>query len=321
MHIDLKLGLSCNNACVHCVMEPARKKLERANRALDSAPEAINRLVDRLLAQGITSITLTGGEPTLREDFFTLLDRLSRENLSVFAQTNGRRLARAENLAKLERIPKDNIVFVIAMHSHNRQTHDAITRREGSFDETVAAIKGLKKLGFKLCGKMVLSRKNVFDIKDALALYAELGFDEVVVAYPHAQEFGKKAYLDIAPEYSLVKTALKELGANRGIPVYWETIPFCQLPAPEFYAASVDLQSLGQKMAGGAANIEMSVTGERIDWQEKRLEIKRKSAACGKCLLDKACEGPWEEYIGAYGESEFVPVEDPAVIEAFLERL
>ena len=61
MHIDLKLGLSCNNACIHCIMEPVRKLLLRERKHIDASPDAVEDIIRTLTERGIDSVTLTGG--------------------------------------------------------------------------------------------------------------------------------------------------------------------------------------------------------------------------------------------------------------------
>lgn len=109
--------------------------------------------------------------------------------MAITIQTNGRMLAKAAFMEELCAIAPDNISFVIALHSHEEKTHDEITRRRGSFRETVKGVENLRRTKFATTGKMVLSNKNVEHIARCLEFCGSLGFSEVIVAYPHAEDF------------------------------------------------------------------------------------------------------------------------------------
>lgn len=323
MHIDLKLGLSCNNACIHCIMEPVRKLLLRERKHIDASPDAVANIIRTLTERGVDSVTLTGGEPTLRGDFFTLLERLCQLDIAVTVQTNGRLLGGEKAAERLRALPDRRILFVVALHGSEAALHDAITRVRGSFDETVHAVHILHDLGFRVCGKMVLSRRNVNAVADTLDAMASLRMEEAIVAFPHAEGFTAEALGRVVPRYAEVRRALAGLSLSSGFHhhVFWETIPFCQLPGPDFYVRSVDLDFLRERLHRQSTCIEMSMTGQHINWEESRKSIKAKGKACSSCLLDRVCEGVWEEYLPLHGESDLEPVTDMNRIRAFLERL
>lgn len=320
MHIDLKLGLACNNACIHCIMEPVRKSLLAEGGCIDSTTGHLESIVRSLESEKPDSITLTGGEPTLRRDFFDILEMASTLNAGIIVQTNGRLLAGQEE--SLRRFAGRDILFVIALHGASASLHDRVTRRPGSFAQTLEGLRTVQNMGFRICGKMVLSNINVGYIGTTLGLMKELALDECIVAFPHAEDFSPEDIRMVVPTYSLVRQQLMNLEAsdvffNR---VNWETIPFCQLPYDAFQSHSIDLDYLKEKIQHRKINIEMSMTGQSIDWQTTRQEIKAKPASCGYCLFDHICEGVWAEYISVYGGEEFKPIRDIETAAA-LERL
>ena len=65
--IDLKVGFSCNNRCIHCVVSD---KYSEKNLSL----EEIKRLIEYYISQyGSIKLTLTGGEVTIRKDYCQLM--------------------------------------------------------------------------------------------------------------------------------------------------------------------------------------------------------------------------------------------------------
>ena len=103
--------------------------------------------------------------------------------------------------------------------------------------------------------------------------------------------------------------------------VFWETIPFCQMPHPEFFRHSIDLDFLRSRLNEEKTYIEMTMTGQHIDWEESRKEIKAKGACCTSCLLEKVCEGVWEEDLPLHGEGDLIPITDIAQAEALWSSL
>lgn len=323
MHIDLKLGLSCNNACIHCIMEPIRKNLVQRQHLVDSSFENIESIIDTLKPRNVTSITLTGGEPTLRPDFFALLEKLHGLDLELTIQTNGRILGKEKAVERLRGLAGDKILFVIALHGADASVHDKITRVKGSFAETVQGIKNLRDLGFKVCGKMVLSHLNVNVIAETLDFMSDLIMDEAVVAFPHAEDFTPRTLKKVVPSYSRIKESLANITFSKPFhhQVFWETIPFCQFPDPVFYARSMDLCYLGENLQNHDTVIEMSMLGEKIDWQKSRRHIKAKAKNCSGCIMDKVCEGVWKEYFSLYDDEDFHPIRDISALQLLWERL
>jgi len=323
MHMDLKVGLSCNNKCRHCVMEPVRRRLLAEDQPADTEFSVLKALIEDGLGRGMKSITLTGGEPTLRADFWRLLRAAVAAGLAVTVQTNGRLLAGRKAEAELTALSRRDIVFVVALHGPEAEIHDRITRAPGSFAETVEGLHNLVNLGFPVCGKLVLSNYNLAVMPATLGFMHRLGLKEVLVAFPHAEDFSLTELRDVLPSYAEVKKVLIEI--NSGLwsleLLKWESIPFCVFPTPEFFSQSIDLDYLRQRLKNEATSIEMTMTGQRLDWTESRQTVKGKSHQCRSCLLDLVCEGVWEEYLDLYGDRDFVPVSNQEVVASFLEKL
>lgn len=74
----------CNLKCSYCDTSWANSP------TVDFVEQSPSEVVDYIKSTGIYRVTLTGGEPTLQEDFHTLLELLSKEeSLSVEVETNG----------------------------------------------------------------------------------------------------------------------------------------------------------------------------------------------------------------------------------------
>lgn len=83
----------CNLNCSYCDTKWANVP------TADYTEQSPQEIVDYIKSTGISRVTLTGGEPTLQKDFYTLLELLSKEDISAEIETNG-----ATDISKLSKI-------------------------------------------------------------------------------------------------------------------------------------------------------------------------------------------------------------------------
>ena len=143
-YIRLSITDVCNFKCTYCLPE-GYKKTPGDTRSFMSAEE-ISRLTKALTQLGVCKIRLTGGEPTVRKDFFNILkDMKQNSNIpKVTMTTNGYRL---DKIAKqLHEAGLDGIN--ISIDSLNRETFKKLTGHD-RLNEILEGIKILQKLGFK----------------------------------------------------------------------------------------------------------------------------------------------------------------------------
>jgi MoaA/NifB/PqqE/SkfB family radical SAM enzyme len=327
MLTDIKVGLSCNNACRHCIMEPIRLREVAGSHKIDATFGQVCAAMDAAAARGDEGITLTGGEVTIRRDLLALITYGIGRGLIVTVQTNGRRLAKVLDQAFLDAVSdRSRLSFVVALHGSNASIHDSVTRRKGSFDETVAGIRQVLQSGFPVWGKVVLSRLNLADALATLRLLASISVRRVTVAFPHAEDFDDAVFREVVPRYSDLASFLTELAGSRPEDlslesVDLETIPYCILPDPALWRSSMDIEFTLARLRRAGTNIRMAMDDSLIDWSAIRPTIKTKPPQCDQCLMDRLCEGPWSEYVDHFGTGEFKPIIDQEQVETFLGAL
>jgi len=143
-YIRLSITDVCNFRCSYCLPQ-GYKKNPGDMRSFMSADE-ISRLVKALSELGVTKIRLTGGEPTVRKDFFDILkDVKQNANIpKVTMTTNGYQL---KKIAKqLHEVGLDGIN--ISIDSLNRETFKNLTGHDRLLD-ILEGIKTLQSLNFK----------------------------------------------------------------------------------------------------------------------------------------------------------------------------
>ena len=313
MYLDLKTGYTCNNHCVHCVVEPDRVSMESAGLRHEATTTEVLAQIEAARATGAGTVVLTGGEVTLRLDFMQLVEAALAADLRVLIQTNGRRIA--QHSAYLSPIP-DRLVFAIAVHGPDAASHDAITRVTGSFDQTMLGIEALHRDGHPVIGKIVMSRLNTNCTLRTLEHLSCAGVNRFIIAFPHALGFPDELFTAVVPRYSEVAGELIECArsADRaGWSLELETVPCCVIAsAPEAWLRSRDVRVAVSEI--DAAFIRAPGHESLLEWETERRRVKWKGAVCERCLLDRACEGPWIEYVEKYGHEEFHAVEDPTLL-------
>ena len=155
-YIRLSITDVCNFKCDYCL--PDGYKIDKSDNRTFITAEEIKRLAKALSQLGVSKIRLTGGEPTIRKDFFEIVNIL-KENSGIkktVITTNGYKL---ENLAeKLVESKLDGIN--ISIDSLNKDTFKKITGHD-RLEEILIGIKKLQSLGFNNIKINAVLLKNI----------------------------------------------------------------------------------------------------------------------------------------------------------------
>lgn len=305
--VDIKVGYSCNNNCIHCVIAGHRERLLSEKHPLDRTTGEIKKLILDAEKKGAESVTLTGGEPTIRKDFFELLEFASGRGIDVNLQTNGRVFC-LPSFAERTMTIAPGLKFVVALHHTKPGVHDRITRAKGSWKQTFEGMRNIKNLGGNVSLKVVLSRFNYKNLPELVLLAEKIGVRDMPVAFPHGMGNALKYWDEVVPSYTEIKpwtVKATKLAEKKGIRMSYEAVPFCFLRGYEKLAS--EIRYLQDWLENKTTELRQ-VGDPDIDWQEERRSIKRKPEKCKKCRYFKVCEGMWEEYLGFYGTGEFKPV-------------
>lgn len=304
-NLDLKVGYSCNNDCVHCVIKNYKQSLMRESKSLDLSFEQIKKILD---VEDFSSVVLTGGEVTIRKDFFKILDELRRRKVNVILQTNGRRFM---SLDFVSRFVVYNVSCVVAVHGPNESVHDRVTKRAGSFLETVQGVRNLIESGVYVSIKYVVTNYNKDCIFETVRFCEELGVDHVDVAFAHFTQGDIRRFYELIPRYKDIKDEI------RGVIEYarfrdkfpkltFESVPNCILGRGNERFSSDNLQAF--RRLNKVRSSVQAVNQSKKDWNVLRDDNKKKFEKCKGCVYDMICLGPWREYYEVYGDDEFEPL-------------
>jgi len=143
-YIRLSISDVCNFKCGYCL--PDGYKIDKSDNRTFVNTEEIKRLARALSELGVSKIRLTGGEPTIRKDFFEII-KIIKENSGIkktVITTNGYKLDKIANDIKNSGLDGVNI----SIDSLDPKTFKKITGHD-RLEEILRGIKNLQKLNFK----------------------------------------------------------------------------------------------------------------------------------------------------------------------------
>lgn len=124
--VNLKLTSRCNLKCIHCLPYDEG----------DLSLADIRLIAVRLKEMGARRVSISGGEPFLREDLLKVVDAFSRKGIRSGIFTNGTLLGRA-GARKL----RDAGVRGIRISLDGPKSAHELVRGRGTYDKTIGAIK------------------------------------------------------------------------------------------------------------------------------------------------------------------------------------
>jgi radical SAM protein with 4Fe4S-binding SPASM domain len=173
---QMDLTYRCNERCAHCYLPH--------HDAGELATAEIIRVIRQLADAGTLFLTLSGGEPLVRKDFFEIVAFARSLQFSVKLKTNGI-LIGAREATRLRALGVEKVQ--ISIYSHRAEVHDSITRVKGSFGRSIQAIGFLKERGLKVAIATVLMNQNRDDYREVLALARSLdvtcAFDPTITPF------------------------------------------------------------------------------------------------------------------------------------------
>ena len=156
----------CNYRCKHCYMSAPDAKYGELNH--DTAMSIARQIVDC----GIAEVTLTGGEPLVRRDFFDIVDALLDGGVHISQIYSNGRLVTEELLKKLEDRgirPEFNMSF------DGVGWHDWLRGVPGAEKYVTDAFRLCREHGFPTGAEMCIHRQNKHTLRDSVNLLASLG--------------------------------------------------------------------------------------------------------------------------------------------------
>ena len=159
-YIRLSITDVCNFKCGYCL--PNGYQIDKSDNRKFLHIDEISRLVRALSQLGVSKIRLTGGEPTIRKDFFDIIKIIKNNSgiKKIVITTNGYHLDRIANKIKESALDGINI----SIDSLNTETFKKITGHD-RLPEILKGIENLQNLNFENIKINAVLLKGINDSK------------------------------------------------------------------------------------------------------------------------------------------------------------
>lgn len=167
----IRLTNRCNLDCSHCFISAS----QTASGELST--EAWRQVIEQLAEFDLLELTFTGGEPLMRDDFFSLAVFANQQGMPVSINTNGMLL----NEELLRQLTALNLTSVkVSLDGASPETHDA-RRGQGSFAVVVENIKTMIDAGIRVIVNSTITQQNFGEIREIIGLAAGMGAADCVL--------------------------------------------------------------------------------------------------------------------------------------------
>lgn len=325
---DIKVGYTCNNHCLHCVIEPNKEKALSSKKKIDASFRSLIDTINEKDVAEAESLVLTGGEITIRRDFIRILEYIYRKypNKYVNIQTNGRELGKY--VEKIKSI-SDNINFTIAIHSMDEDIHNAIVnnkqKNSNPFKETMNSIDKIKEVYGSFNDshrvELVLSNKNKNDLSKTIETLVNLGIYSIGISYPHLDGFyafnGVEKVKEIGFPYSDLKSQIPKIvkiaNQNKNVALMFEEFPPCIWRDKDgvlYKNLPNNIMTLGSHTEESTSVKYPDQEDANLDFGQTWINMHKYTKNCQECILKekKECLGIWEESKAIWNGKGLIPI-------------
>ena len=173
----------CNLTCKHCYATSADIDFEG-----ELSTEEIFSVMDDLKSCGVNVLILSGGEPMMHPDIYSIAARAKSMGFYVGLSSNGT-LINADNIGRLVAL---DLNYVGVSLDGLKATHDRFRRRTGAFNEALAGIRLCLQHDLKVGLRFTLTADNEADLPGLLSLMRQEGIDKFYLSHLNYAGRGNK---------------------------------------------------------------------------------------------------------------------------------
>ncbi len=182
----VELTLKCNMRCLHCGSSAGTQ------RVVELSTDEWIRVMKELSEMGCKLVTILGGEPLIRPDWFEISENVKKLGMYLTIISNGL-LVNEETVSLFKKL--DPYAVAISLDGGLPETHDYIRNKKGSFDKTMNALSLLREANINTTAITTLSKINFKELSQirSLLLNKDIAW-QIQIAFP-AGRFPKELTL------------------------------------------------------------------------------------------------------------------------------
>jgi MoaA/NifB/PqqE/SkfB family radical SAM enzyme len=310
----VNVNFVCNERCVFCAADLAggtTRVEERRRLTLDD----LTTWLDGELPGPADTVALAGGEPTLHRELFEIVRHLAQRGPRVNLFTNGLRFA-DERYAR-EAVDAGITRFEIALFGPDAATHDAVTRRPGSFECTIDALNVLGRLrrerDFVLEVRLLVSRQTathnpaiVGVVHDRIEGVDVISLNRLILSEDAVAADATISWEEARSSINETATLSRELGYQ----LRFDSMPLCVFDGPNADHVRLSLQA-AQHAGPPPAPRAFRYLDPVIAAGRSLQSVGAPTAMpppCAGCEYVSACRRVEEWYVERYGSSGLRPM-------------
>lgn len=194
----------CNLRCKHCYEDangnhPEELSTNQAKQALDK--------MSKLAGIGLPAVSISGGEPLVREDFFEVASYAKKRMGYVSVASNGT-LINKENAARIKETGIDYVE--ISLDGASAEVHNSFRGIPNAFARSIEGIKNCVEAGIDTCVATVFHKNNLSELESLMKLTKQLGTRFMHFNYIPTGRAKANVQLDLTPDERL--RVLESLG-------------------------------------------------------------------------------------------------------------
>lgn len=170
--IQLNITFRCNQRCAYCEIYQDKR--------YEMTTQEIQRMIDEFAGLGTSRLSLTGGEPLLREDLAEVVGHARKRGMFVSVATNGSLVP--DKIGDMTEVSNVNMTLDGLEATHDQQ------RGKGNFKKVLTALELVKKKKIPVYVNMVITKNNHTQVEDVLRIVKSLDIKILIQPVFYAEQ-------------------------------------------------------------------------------------------------------------------------------------
>ena len=295
--LDIVLNYDCNLKCTYCTITDEM----RGRRELPIRD--ITTWIDYAASKGCRALSLTGGEPTIRQDLLGLIRYARGRGFDdIKIQTNGLLFGEVANVHRALDAGVTRVGVSIHGYDGSLSRYASTTQSdEPSAQLMLAAIDHLVRAPVALTVDMIVMTETVGTLLSSLKDFHQRGVEAMNLWLVSLTD-KNRTRVDSLPRISDIQSVLMacfDYGKTQGIDVRSLHVPRCMLPDYEEHV----------RHPGSGMDVQVVTPDAEFQLSKSRLSGGVKPERCEQCIYNEDCPGLRSDYVAHFGHQEITPVQ------------